>query len=98
MDQFLTALAVLSPVCAIVFAYAAFTRNRKKDEEDDGKSAGTILTELGYIKGGIDDVKAEQREQRKTNTEFVERLVAVETSAKQAHKRIDGLNDHTQRG
>lgn len=35
--------------------------------------------------------KAEQREQRKTNTEFVERLVAVEASTKQAHKRIDTL-------
>lgn len=91
METMLTVISVISTVCAIAFGYAAFNRNRKKDEETEGKATGTILTELGYIKGGIDDVKTEQREQRKTNTEFVERLVAVEASAKQAHKRIDTL-------
>ncbi|MDL2206670.1 hypothetical protein LJC33_07165 [Eubacteriales bacterium OttesenSCG-928-N13] len=91
METMLTVISVISTVCAIAFGYAAFNRNRKKDEETEGKATGTILTELGYIKGGIDDVKSEQREQRKTNTEFVERLVAVEASAKQAHKRIDTM-------
>lgn len=93
---FLTALSVVSTVCAIIFGYVAFSRNKKKDDADEGRATGTILTELGYIKGGIDDVKSEQREQRKTNTEFVSRLTAVEESAKQAHKRIDhieGLQD-----
>ena len=74
-----------------VLAYVAFLRNSKKDSEADGKQSGTILTELGYIKGGIDDLKSENREQRKTNTEFISRLTAVESSAKQAHKRIDRL-------
>lgn len=83
MEQILTVLSAVSTVCAIAFGYAAFARNKKSD--------ATVLTEIGYIKGGIDDIKAEQREQRKTNTEFVERLVAVEASAKQAHKRIDTL-------
>jgi len=87
----LTALSVISTVCAIFFGYMAFNRNRKKDENDDGASKGTMLTEIGYIKGGIDDIKAEQREQRKTNTEFVTRLTAVEASAKQAHKRLDHI-------
>lgn len=88
----LTVLSVISTVCAIVFGYIAFSRNKKKDDTDEGRSSGTMLTEIGYIKGGIDDIKAEQREQRKTNTEFVSRLTAVEESAKQAHKRIDRLD------
>lgn len=57
----------------------------------------TVLSEIGYIKSGVDDIKAEQREQRKTNTEFVSRLTAVEASTKQAHKRIDTLEGHTTR-
>ena len=64
----LTVLSVISTVCAIVFGYVAFVRNRDQDKTKEAKSDATILTELGYIKGGIDDVKAEQREQRKTNT------------------------------
>ena len=90
-DSILTALSVISTVCAIVFGYLAFVRNRDSDKAKEAKSDATILTELGYIKGGIDDVKAEQREQRKTNTDFVGRLVSVEQSTKQAHKRIDHI-------
>lgn len=91
MEQFLGVLSVISTACAIVFGYVAFSRNKSKDTADDAKHDATVLTELGYIKGGIDDVKTEQREQRKTNTEFVTRLTEVESSAKQAHKRIDRL-------
>ena len=94
MEQVLTVLSVVSTVCAIVFGYIAFVRNRDKDQTDEAKSDATVLTEIGYIKGGIDDIKAEQREQRKNNMEFIERLVAVEASAKQAHKRLDTLENH----
>lgn len=90
-EGILTALSVISTLCAIVFGYIAFVRNRDSDKQKEAKSDATILTELGYIKGGIDDVKAEQREQRKMNTDFIERLASVEASAKQAHKRLDHI-------
>lgn len=84
-------IGIAGAILGGVLAYVAFLRNSKKDSEADGKQSGTILTELGYIKGGIDDLKSENREQRKTNTEFISRLTAVESSAKQAHKRINRL-------
>ncbi len=56
-----------------------------------GQQLGTVLTELGYIKSNTDEIKTEQREQRKTNTEVEGRLAAVEASAKSAHHRIDHL-------
>lgn len=96
-EGILSAVSVISSVCAIVFGYIAFVRNRDSDKTKEAKSDATILTELGYIKGGIDDVKAEQREQRKTNTDFAGRLVSVEASAKQAHKRIDSIEQHINR-
>ena len=95
MQVFITVIGILSPICAIVFGYAAFTRNKKSDTAADAKQDATVLTEIGYIKGGIDDIKAEQREQRKTNTNFISRLTAVEESAKQAHKRINRLENIT---
>ena len=91
MEAILTAISVISTLCAIAFGYAAFSRNKGKDTEEDGKQDGVVLTEIGYIKSGVDDIKAEQREQRKTNTEVLTRLTAVEASAKQAHKRLDTL-------
>lgn len=93
---------VVGIVCTVLGAalsYVAFSRNKTKDDKSEGQQTGVVLTELGYIKGGIDDLKAENREQRKVNTEVYSRLSAVESSAKQAHHRIDRLeteagNDH----
>lgn len=92
-DAVLTALSVIATVCAIVFGYIAFVRNRDKDKECNAKTDATVLTEIGYIKANTDEIKAEQKEQRKTNIEFVSRLTAVEASAKQAHKRLDAMED-----
>ena len=93
--------AIIGLVCAIVggvIGYLGFWRSSRKDSENEGRETGTVLTELGYIKGGIDDLKAEQREQRKTNTELLTRVTAVEASAKQAHKRIDRIEGKEDRG
>lgn len=78
-------LAIVDP------PYIAFVRNRDKDKESNVKHDATVLTEIGYIKANTDEIKAEQKEQRKTNTEFVTRLTDVEASAKQAHKRLDHI-------
>lgn len=37
MDTFTTVLSVFSTVCAIVFGYIAFVRNRDKDKESKVK-------------------------------------------------------------
>lgn len=91
MSEYSWLFGLIGTLLGIIISYAAFLRNSKKDSNEDGREVGTVLTELGYIKGGIDDLKAENREQRKTNTEVITRLTAVEASAKQAHKRIDRI-------
>lgn len=91
MDNFTKVLSIVSTICAIVFGYIAFVRNRDKDRESNVKHDATVLTEIGYIKANTDEIKAEQREQRKTNMEVVTRLTNVEASAKQAHKRLDHI-------
>lgn len=85
-------LGIFGIIASIAFAYLAFSRNKKVDDSSEGKRDGIILTEIGYIKGGIDDIKMEQREQRKVNTEVYSRLSAVESSSNSAHKRIDRLD------
>ena len=80
---------IVGLVCTVlgaVISYATFSRNKGKDDKNSGQQIGTVLTELGYIKSNTDEIKAEQREQRKTNT-----AVAVEASTKSAHHRIDHL-------
>lgn len=90
----LSVLSVVSTVCAIYFGYKAYARNRDTDVKEDAKDNATLLTEIGYIKANTDEIKAEQKEQRKTNLDFLTRLTAVEESVKQAHKRIDEIHRH----
>lgn len=58
-------------VYGIVTAAMQMRRAARKDDTAGGHTTGTICTELGYIKANTDEIKAEQREQRKTNTEVV---------------------------
>lgn len=97
MNEVLAGLSVVSTICAIVFGYVAFSRNGKRDVADEAKSDATVLTEIGYIKANTDEIKAEQKEQRKTNVEVVTRLTAVEASAEQAHKRLDAFESRERR-
>lgn len=81
----------------LLISFAAFSRNKAKDNRNDGQQMGQVTSDVGYIKSGIDDIKAEQREQRKINTEMYTRMAAVEASAKQAHKRLDHMEGRGER-
>lgn len=93
MTQWMTALTVVSTLCAIFFGYKAYARSKETDTKEDAKNDATLLTEIGYIKANTDEIKSEQKEQRKTNIELISRLTSVEESVKQAHKRIDRIDE-----
>lgn len=93
LNVFLAVLGGVGTICAIVFGVAAFRRNNKADNAADGRKDGVILTEIGYVKAGVDDIKRKQDKQDEQHIEVIERLSAVESSAKQAHHRIDRLEN-----
>lgn len=84
-------IGLLCTVVGAIIGYMSFVRNKAKDDRNEGQQSGQMLTELGYIKSGIDDIKTEQREQRQINTKTATELAAVKASAKQAHLRIDRI-------
>lgn len=86
-------ISILAAVAGVVFGVVTIVRNRKKDDTDEGRQTGAILTELGYIKSGVDDVKRRQEKQDEQTLVFLKDLTAVQESAKQAHHRIDGLEE-----
>ena len=71
-----------------------FFLGRISVSKDEGKRDGAMLTEIGYVKSGIDDIKRWQREQELQSIDILSRLSAVEQSAKQAHHRIDEIREH----
>jgi membrane protein implicated in regulation of membrane protease activity len=49
------------------------------------------MSDIGYIKAGVDDMKREQKESNERHYALVERVTKVEESTKSAHHRIDEL-------
>ena len=86
-----TIVSLVVGAVGIVFGLVTLFRNKKQDDKAEGQTSGVMISDIGYIKAGVDEIKAEQKEQRKTNEELITRLTRVEESAKQAHKRIDEL-------
>ena len=93
MEQFALALGILGTACSIIFGYALFRRNNKSDDTNEGRQTGTMLSELGYIKSGVDDIKRKQESQDSINLTVMAGIQQAKDSAASAHKRIDGLED-----
>lgn len=91
LEIFLTGLSVVSTVCAVVFGYSTFNARRRKAATDAGHDRGVLLSDIGYIKAGIDDLKREHRETDAKMQVVYQRLTRVEESARIAHKRMDEL-------
>jgi len=56
-----------------------------------GKESGAINADMQYIKRRVDDILLENKDTNRRIDNICERLVAVEESAKSAHKRIDEI-------
>ena len=85
--EWIQGISAIGTLFAIIFGIVAVVRNSKKDNADDGKAMGIILTELGYIKSGVDDVKKTQQEQQQTINGILTRLAVVEDRSKPAGQK-----------
>ena len=81
----------LAGLAGIVFGAVSLFRNKKTDDKTDGEREGIVLTELGYIKKGIDGIEKRLERQENNYVDVIARLTEVDASVKQAHKRIDKL-------
>ena len=72
-------------------AAAALHRAREADAAGSGEKNGTMMSDIGYIKAGVDDIKRRQNEQDKTTVEVLQRLTSVEAATSQALRRLDRL-------
>jgi len=87
----MSVLGGLGILASIYFGVKSYSRSDKKEESDTGQSKGIVLTEIGYIKSGVDDIKRRQSQQDDRHVATLERLVCVEQSVKNAHHRIDEI-------
>lgn len=75
-------------VIALLFSVYQFVR---ASEKEDTSQITTVLIKLENITELVAEIRKDVRDDRAERQEMRERLVAVEASAKSAHKRIDTL-------
>lgn len=78
-------------IIGTIFGAVNVSRNKQTDDKREGKEDGIVLTEIGYIKAGVDDLKRDNRDIRAEVQNIHDKVTQTAESCKQAHKRIDEL-------
>lgn len=82
---------ILISVITICCTIYGVSRNFRKDAEADAGQTAIILTKLDNIQSVLNELKADVSSTKSDIRELDRRLVAVESSTKQAHKRLDDI-------
>ena len=96
-ETILALWGAVGTLSAIIFAIVAFLRNKRSDDTRSGKDAGAVMTELGYIKSGMDETKAMLRDLTEKNMTTQIELAEVKRDVKSAHRRIDAIEKNVPR-
>lgn len=86
-------ISFIGALCAILFGFAAFINSNKKEGKDRGKETGALLTEIGYIKAGIDAIRKKQERQDENYIKLLDRIASIEQISKDAQRRIKVLEE-----
>ena len=72
-------------------------RNQKQDDKNEASQLTTVIVKLENIGTGISEIKNEISNVKNEGRESRERIIKVEESAKQAHKRLDTCEKYCKR-
>lgn len=84
-------LTIVSVCGSIYFGLTNARRNQKTDDKNEAAETTSMFIKMENISTGVTEIKSDLKSIRDENKESRERLIIVEQSAKQAHKRIDKL-------
>ena len=85
-------ISALSLAFRIYQGVSNLKRNQKTDNVQEATQMTTVIVKLENIGVGISDIKADMRITNDEVRELRDRVIKVEDSAKNAHRRIDELH------
>lgn len=68
-------------------------RTRDKDVKTDARESGELKAQLNTIISGVANIQIDIKANERRTNELSERVIRVEESSKQAHKRIDSIEN-----
>lgn len=86
-------ISVTAAISGILLGWIGKTKAFKDEVTKEASTDASLQTDVMYIKRGIDNIQLDLRQQAQRMDGFSERLTRVEESAKQAHKRLDRLEE-----
>lgn len=86
-------IGIVCAVGGLLIGFFTFNRTRDNDVKTDATESGVIKTKLEQISAGIDSIRIDIKTNERRVTELSERVIRVEESSKQAHKRIDQIEN-----
>lgn len=90
MESILTIIiGIISLLSSIFFAYIALKKESNKDIMSTAKKEGTLLSDIGYIKAGIDKLERKLDKVESNYQELLTRVIKLEeiTNIKNKEKK-----------
>ncbi|GGG34402.1 hypothetical protein GCM10007425_31370 [Lysinibacillus alkalisoli] len=84
---------VLVGVLGLVVAGLGYIINRDRDRKNDTKQDAQVSAQLQHISEGVNDIRIDLKASERQMMIYGERITRVEESNKQAHHRINKLED-----
>lgn len=86
-------IGFITGVITFFIGYLTFMRNRDKDTRTDAQRDAVLETKIDMIAVGVETIKVDLKASDKRITELSEHVIRTDESVKQAHKRIDKIED-----
>ena len=89
-------ITLIGAICALsgmLLGWIGRTKAFKDEVAQEATADASLQTDVSYIKRGIDDIRVDLRMQGQRMDGLSERITRVEESSKQAHKRLDRLEE-----
>ncbi|MFI8496480.1 hypothetical protein ACIGC1_27200 [Peribacillus butanolivorans] len=86
-------IGVLIAVASFLIGFFTFSRNRDKDVKNDATESAIIRTKLDNIGQSVDSIRIDFKASDQRWTALSETVIRIDESTKQAHKRIDKIEN-----
>lgn len=86
-------IGILVSIIGVLLAILTFTMNRDKTVKNEASRNAVIETKLDNISQGVESIRIDNRASEQRVRDLSERVVKVEESTKQAHKRLDNFEN-----
>ena len=90
-ELLISLIGLIGALSSIIFSYLAFKRSNKKEDKEEGKAEGVMISDIGYIKACVDRLEKNFNKVDELYKNISERVIKLETSLTNLSLRIEQI-------